>query len=72
MVQPLLTSNCIPYMLQYTTTLQYVTCLILQVFTTSKNFPALFKSIDNILGDCGGLKNEVVRMLNHFLLNYFS
>jgi len=26
--------------------------LILQVFAGSKNFPTLFESVDNILGDC--------------------
>ena len=31
-------------------------CLILQVFANSKNFQALIKSIDNIPGDCQGLK----------------
>ena len=29
---------------------------ILQVFTGSKNFPTLFESVDNILGDCVSLK----------------
>ena len=48
MVQPLLTSKCIPYMLQYTTTLWYVTCWQTHIFRCNENGEAVFTETEVI------------------------